>query len=106
MATRIQDHGATLLMMGVGAPRSEIFIDRYRASLPPCWAFCVGQAIKIALGLVQRAPDAWQAVGMEWLWRLRQEPTRLARRYVVSSVGFALAVLEDQRRASGDRVRA
>ncbi len=105
MAAQIHAHGATLLLMAVGAPRSEIFVDRYRALLPPCWAFCVGQAVKIALGLVQRAPGFWQAVGLEWLWRLRQEPRRLARRYVVSSIGFALAVLEDRRRAA-DRLRA
>ncbi|MBN8925201.1 MAG: hypothetical protein BGO51_07480 [Rhodospirillales bacterium 69-11] len=112
MAGRIAAHGTTLLLMAVGAPRSEIFVDRHRALLPPCWAFCVGQAVKIALGLVQRAPGRWQAVGLEWLWRLRQEPRRLARRYVVSSVGFALAVIEDRRRtgqgarASGHGARA
>lgn len=105
LAIRISDHGATLLLMAVGAPRSEIFVDRYRSLLPPCWAFCVGQAVKIALGLVQRAPGFWQAAGLEWLWRLRQEPRRLARRYLVSSVGFGLAVLEDRRRV-GTRVRA
>ena len=110
MAASIRAHGATLLIMGVGAPRSEVFVDRYRALLPPCWAFCVGQAVKIALGLVQRAPRQWQAVGLEWLWRLRQEPRRLARRYAVSSVGFCLAVMEDRRRVRlhtpGIRVRA
>lgn len=105
MAAQIHAHGTTLLLMAVGAPRSEIFVDRYRSLLPPCWAFCVGQAVKIALGLVQRAPGFWQAVGLEWLWRLRQEPRRLARRYLLSSVGFALAVLEDRRHAS-ERVRA
>jgi N-acetylglucosaminyldiphosphoundecaprenol N-acetyl-beta-D-mannosaminyltransferase len=106
MAGQIHAHGTTLLLMAVGAPRSEIFVDRYRSLLPPCWAFCVGQAVKIALGLVERAPGFWQTAGLEWLWRVRQEPKRLARRYLVSSVGFALAVLEDRRRMSGERVRA
>jgi N-acetylglucosaminyldiphosphoundecaprenol N-acetyl-beta-D-mannosaminyltransferase len=98
LAGRIAAHGTTLLMMGVGAPRSEIFVDRHRDLLPPCWAFCVGQAVKVALGLVQRAPPGWQAAGMEWLWRVGQEPRRLAGRYARSSIGFALAVLADQRR--------
>lgn len=64
IADRIAQHGTTILLMGVGAPRSEIFIDTYRPRLPPCWAFCVGQAIKVELGLVTRAPVA----GGRWGW--------------------------------------
>jgi len=95
LAGKIRAHGTTLLMMGVGAPRSEVFVDRMRAQLPACWAFCVGQAIKIEVGLVRRAPRAVQALGLEWLWRVGQEPGRLARRYAVSSIVFLVAVLED-----------
>lgn len=96
MAERIARHGTTVLMMAVGAPRSEVFVDTHRAALPPCWAFCIGQAVKIELGLVKRASSKWQTVGLEWLWRLCQEPGRLARRYATASVGFGLAVIEDQ----------
>jgi N-acetylglucosaminyldiphosphoundecaprenol N-acetyl-beta-D-mannosaminyltransferase len=103
LAEKIRSHGTTLLMMGVGAPRSEVFVDRMRAQLPACWVFCVGQAIKIEVGLVRRAPRAVQALGLEWLWRVGQEPGRLARRYAVSSVVFLVAILEDlwRGRASG-----
>ena len=87
-----------MLIMAVGAPRSEVFVDTYRAILPPCWAFCVGQAVKIQLGLVRRASSKWQSVGMEWLWRLLQEPSRLRKRYVTASIGFGWAVIEDQLR--------
>lgn len=96
MAGAVARFGATVLIMAVGAPRSEIFVDSYNAILPPCWAFCVGQAVKIELGLVQRAPAKWQSAGMEWLWRLLQEPSRLTKRYVTSAVGFGVAVIEDQ----------
>jgi N-acetylglucosaminyldiphosphoundecaprenol N-acetyl-beta-D-mannosaminyltransferase len=98
LAGRIAAHGTTLLVMAVGAPRSEIFVDTHRATLPPCWAFCVGQAVKVELGLVKRASRFWQSVGLEWLWRLMQEPSRLARRYVTATVGFGAAVIEDQLR--------
>jgi N-acetylglucosaminyldiphosphoundecaprenol N-acetyl-beta-D-mannosaminyltransferase len=97
LAAAIAQHGTTLLLMAVGAPRSEIFVDTYRDTLPACWAFCVGQAVKIELGLVQRASRGWQSVGMEWLWRLRQEPRRLMRRYATAAVGFVLALIEDRR---------
>jgi N-acetylglucosaminyldiphosphoundecaprenol N-acetyl-beta-D-mannosaminyltransferase len=96
MAQTIAAHGTTVLVMAVGAPRSEIFVDTHRALLPPCWAFCVGQAVKIELGLVQRASRKWRSVGMEWLWRLFQEPSRLARRYATATVGFSAAIIEDQ----------
>jgi N-acetylglucosaminyldiphosphoundecaprenol N-acetyl-beta-D-mannosaminyltransferase len=96
MARSIAAHGTTVLVMAVGAPRSEVFVDTYRPLLPPCWAFCVGQAVKIELGLVQRASPQWRSAGMEWLWRLLQEPSRLTRRYVTATIGFSAAIIEDQ----------
>ncbi|HEX3574779.1 MAG TPA: WecB/TagA/CpsF family glycosyltransferase [Rhodopila sp.] len=98
LAGAIRIQGTTILVMAVGAPRSEIFVDTYRPILPPCWAFCVGQAVKIELGLVRRASAKWQSVGMEWLWRMLQEPSRLTKRYVTASIGFGFAVVEDQLR--------
>lgn len=99
LARAIAAHDTTILIMAVGAPRSEIFVDTWRALLPPSWAFCVGQAVKVELGLVKRAPPGWRSAGAEWLWRMMQEPSRLAKRYVTASIGFGLAVIEDQFRS-------
>ncbi len=99
LAERIRDCRTSILMMAVGAPRSEVFIDTYRSVLPSCWAFCVGQAVKVELGLVRRAPAPVQRSGLEWLWRMAQEPSRLASRYARASLGFGMAVLEDQFRS-------
>jgi N-acetylglucosaminyldiphosphoundecaprenol N-acetyl-beta-D-mannosaminyltransferase len=96
LATSIAAHDTTVLIMAVGAPRSEVFVDVHRAILPRCWAFCVGQAVKIELGLVRRAPPSWQAAGLEWLWRLRQEPSRLTKRYITAASGFIASVVADQ----------
>ena len=96
LAETIRQSDTTILIMAVGAPRSEVFVDTNRALLPPCWAFCVGQAVKIELGLVRRASPRWQAVGLEWLWRVFQEPSRLTKRYLTAMVGFSRAVVEDQ----------
>ena len=95
LADAIRAHRTTLLVMGVGAPQSEVFVDRMRASLPPAWAICVGQAVKAELGLVRRAPSLARSVGLEWLWRVIQEPNRLGRRYALGALDFALAVTED-----------
>lgn len=98
LAQRISQHGTTLLFMGVGAPRSEIFLDQYRQDLPPCWALCIGQALLVAFGLLPQPPRLVLACNLEWLWRIAMEPRRLLRRYVVSAAGFAWAVLKDMTR--------
>jgi N-acetylglucosaminyldiphosphoundecaprenol N-acetyl-beta-D-mannosaminyltransferase len=103
LATSVAAHDTTVLIMAVGAPRSEVFVDTHRAILPRCWAFCVGQAVKIELGLVRRAPSGWQAAGLEWLWRLLQEPSRLTKRYVTAAIGFGAAVIADQARSLRER---
>ncbi len=86
-----------IVVMTLGAPVSEVFVHTHRAALGDCWALCVGQAVRIHLGLVQRAPPAWQRLGLEWLWRIRQEPARLTGRYVRALLYFPLAILADLR---------
>ena len=97
LAARIAEHGTTLLLMGVGAPRSEVFVHGHRASLPPCWALCVGQALRIEAGVIRRAPALVSALNAEWLWRLAREPRRLAARYAAGAGGFVAAVAADLR---------
>ena len=97
-ATLVRDIAAALpdiLVMTLGAPVSEEFVHEHRAALPTCWVLCVGQAVRVHLGLTQRAPVGWQRLGMEWLWRIRQEPRRLVGRYVRGLVWFPLAVVVD-----------
>lgn len=96
LIAKINDHATTILVMGVGAPKSEIWLNTYREVLPPCWALSIGQGVKVALGLTRRAPLSIQAMHMEWLWRVCQEPTRLWRRYLRGAILFPLAVIEDQ----------
>jgi N-acetylglucosaminyldiphosphoundecaprenol N-acetyl-beta-D-mannosaminyltransferase len=95
LADAVRAHGTTILLMGVGAPRSEVFADTWRDHLPPCWVLCVGQAVKVALGLVRRAPAPFRHLHAEFLWRMAQEPRRLARRYALGALLFPLAILQD-----------
>jgi N-acetylglucosaminyldiphosphoundecaprenol N-acetyl-beta-D-mannosaminyltransferase len=46
--------------------------------------------------MVKRAPGRWQSLGLEWLWRVFQEPSRLILRYVTAMVGFSFAITQDQ----------
>ena len=96
LAELIKENGTTLLIMAFAASRSEVFVDFYRSVLPPCWAFCVGQAVKIELGLVRRASWRWQSLRLEWLWRAIEEPSRMILRYIAATIGFGFAVFQDQ----------
>lgn len=95
LARQIARHGTTLLFMGVGAPRSEIFVDQYRAILPPCWALCIGQGLLIAFGCVPTPHRLVEHFNLEWLWRIVLEPKRMFGRYACSTRGFICAVIRD-----------
>jgi exopolysaccharide biosynthesis WecB/TagA/CpsF family protein len=95
LADAIAAHGTTILVMTLGAPVSEVFVHRNRDRLPGCWALCVGQGLRVELGLVARAPQTWRSAGLEWAWRLAQEPRRLGLRYLLDALWFPAAVLRD-----------
>jgi N-acetylglucosaminyldiphosphoundecaprenol N-acetyl-beta-D-mannosaminyltransferase len=99
LVREIRGHSTTILIMAVGAPRSEIFVESHRHLLPSCWAICVGQAVKAFFGIVTRAPPVVRGLHAEWLWRLLQEPRRLLPRYMRAAIGFTCAVLVDFRRS-------
>jgi N-acetylglucosaminyldiphosphoundecaprenol N-acetyl-beta-D-mannosaminyltransferase len=95
MAADIRRHGTTILLMGVGAPKSEVFVHSRRDRLPPCWALCVGQSIRIEAGLMKRAPALWQKLNVEWLWRITREPKRMTKRYTTAGFGFLYLALRE-----------
>jgi N-acetylglucosaminyldiphosphoundecaprenol N-acetyl-beta-D-mannosaminyltransferase len=95
VARAIKASMAEVLVMTIGAPASEVFIDLHRDVLPPCWALCVGQALRVELGLVSRAPKAWRVLGLEWAWRCKKEPKRLPLRYLRDLVWFPRAIFND-----------
>jgi N-acetylglucosaminyldiphosphoundecaprenol N-acetyl-beta-D-mannosaminyltransferase len=102
LVRRIKEAAPTILVVTLGAPASELFVHRHLNALPPCWALCVGQALRVELGLARRAPFAWRKLGLEWLWRLRHEPRRLVGRYASALAWFPIAILRDL----GDRQTA
>ena len=89
---------ATIALLCLGAPTSEMFLHRHRAALPPCWGLCVGQSVKIVLGLVPTPSALLVRLHLEWAGRIALEPRRMLARYVPAAWGFAAAVAEDRRR--------
>lgn len=95
LAERIRGHGTTHLLFGVGAPKSEIWVDHHRHRLGNCYALCVGAGLDFLAGTKQRAPHWMRKTGLEWSWRLGQEPNRLWHRYTVHAWRFLAAVKKD-----------
>jgi N-acetylglucosaminyldiphosphoundecaprenol N-acetyl-beta-D-mannosaminyltransferase len=85
--------GPRLVFVGLGFPKQDRLIASLRAHLPGAWFVGCGQAIAFTAGLVRRAPPWMQRAGLEWLFRLLNEPGRLARRYLVDDLPFALRLL-------------
>lgn len=68
-----------MLFVALGAPNQELFIDRYKNQLNAKLLMGVGGSLDVISGVVQRAPEIWQKIGMEWLYRLIKEPWRIKR---------------------------
>jgi exopolysaccharide biosynthesis WecB/TagA/CpsF family protein len=81
LAERIKASGATMVFVGLGCPRQEVFVYEMR-DLLPMPALAVGAAFPFIAGEVRQAPRWIQDLGMEWFFRLCMEPRRLWRRYV------------------------
>lgn len=79
---QIRESGARLLFIGLGCPKQDIFADEHRAALG-LPQICVGAAFDFHAGVKRTAPRWMQQRGLEWLFRLAQEPRRLWRRYLL-----------------------
>ena len=85
----VNKSGANVLLVGVGAPKQEKWIMKYRDRMPCVDLFmALGATIDFEAGTLKRAPAFWQKIGMEWLYRCMKEPRRLFRRYFVDDMQF------------------
>ncbi len=70
-----------VVIVGLGAPKQEVWVHRYREQIQAPVALCVGATIDFLAGEKRRAPVWMQRTGIEWLHRMCSEPKRLVRRY-------------------------
>jgi exopolysaccharide biosynthesis WecB/TagA/CpsF family protein len=84
----INRSGAQMLLVAMGVPRQEFWLNRAMPFLKPCLAFGVGGLFDFLSGRIPRAPIALQAIGMEWSYRLYQEPKRMWKRYLLGNPLF------------------
>ena len=92
-----------LLIVGVGAPKQELWVHQQRERIAARAALCVGATIDFLAGEKSRAPRWMRRVGLEWAHRLATEPRRLASRYARDAWIFPQIVLRSYLKGNGAR---
>jgi len=93
VARTIADARPDVLFVAMTSPKKEKFLARWSKELgvPVCHG--VGGSFDVLAGKVRRAPRLWQLLGLEWLYRVLQEPGRLWKRYLVTNTLFCTMLL-------------
>jgi len=82
-----------IVFVALGSPKEEVFCRDLHHHLPNSWWLAVGISFSYLCGDVRPAPGWMKRCGLEWVHRLSQEPTRLAKRYLVHGIPFAIPFL-------------
>jgi exopolysaccharide biosynthesis WecB/TagA/CpsF family protein len=98
--------GARICFVALGAPKQETFVARARMQLPSVGFLSVGAGLDFVSGTQRRAPHIVRRFAAEWLWRLANDPRRLAGRYAACAVALpALAALALRSRIDRRKVK-
>lgn len=89
---QIRRSQADILFVAMSSPQKEYFLGAHGRALGVPFVMGVGGAIDVVAGVTRRAPVLWQRLGLEWLYRLLQEPRRMFRRYAVTNARFTWMV--------------
>jgi N-acetylglucosaminyldiphosphoundecaprenol N-acetyl-beta-D-mannosaminyltransferase len=81
-----------IVFVAISSPRKEYFLAEWGPKLGAEFVMGVGGAVDVMAGLTRRAPAAWQRLGLEWLFRVLQEPRRMFPRYALNIPRFAWMV--------------
>lgn len=85
-----------ILLLGMSSPKKELFFESYRFKLKAKYILGVGGYFDIMSDLIKRAPRWMQDIGLEWFFRLLQEPRRLWKRYLIGIHQFFWLVLKEK----------
>jgi N-acetylglucosaminyldiphosphoundecaprenol N-acetyl-beta-D-mannosaminyltransferase len=91
-----------VLVVGLGAPKQELWVHKHQAAIEAKAALCVGATIDFLAGEKSRAPRWIQSIGLEWFHRMMSEPKRLVKRYSRDAWVFPQLLWQEwQRSAKG-----
>jgi N-acetylglucosaminyldiphosphoundecaprenol N-acetyl-beta-D-mannosaminyltransferase len=92
VVAEINASGAAILLVALGAPRQELWIAERLAGLQVPVAMGVGGLFDFYSGRIRRAPIWMREIGLEWVYRIMQEPGRMWRRYIIGNPVFLYRV--------------
>ncbi|MBF0370233.1 MAG: WecB/TagA/CpsF family glycosyltransferase [Magnetococcales bacterium] len=95
MVEAIRTSRAKLLFVAISSPRKETFINRWREELGVDFVMGVGGTFDVMAGVARRAPVWMQNAGLEWFFRLLQEPQRMWRRYLTTNARFLAWLMKE-----------
>jgi N-acetylglucosaminyldiphosphoundecaprenol N-acetyl-beta-D-mannosaminyltransferase len=93
-ADAVRASGAALLLVGMGSPKQEAFIESQWERLGVAMAIGVGGSFDVMAGARYRAHPWLRRIGMEWAVRMVQEPRRLMPRYAATNIAFARSLVK------------
>jgi len=88
IAQQIADCKPDVLLVAITSPKKERFMAKWNHIMQVPVVHGVGGSFDVMSGKVERAPELWQQLGLEWLYRVKQEPGRLWKRYLVTNTTF------------------
>ena len=96
IARQIAASGADILFVAMTSPKKEIFLNTYKDIIKAPFIMGVGGSFDVVSGKTKRAPLWMQNAGLEWLYRVMQEPKRMWKRYLVGNSKFIYMVLKEK----------
>jgi N-acetylglucosaminyldiphosphoundecaprenol N-acetyl-beta-D-mannosaminyltransferase len=96
IAKQISDSNADILFVAMSSPKKEIFLNAYKDIIKTSFIMGVGGSFDVVAGLVKRAPKWMQDWGLEWLYRIMQEPRRMWKRYLFGNSAFIYLVFKEK----------
>ena len=96
VVNKIKESGAKLLFVAITSPKKENFINKWQDKLGVDFVMGVGGTFDVVAGKVTRAPVWMQNAGLEWLYRVIQEPGRMWKRYLITNSKFVLLLLKEK----------
>ena len=106
VARDIADSRPDVLFIAMTSPKKERFLSKWGRELDVPVCHGVGGSFDVVAGHVRRAPKMWQRLGLEWLYRVKQEPGRLWKRYLMTNSAFAMMVASAVVRHQLARIRS
>ncbi len=96
IARQIADSGAQILFVAMTSPKKEIFLNKYKDIIRVPFIMGVGGSFDVISGKTKRAPVWMQKSGLEWFYRVMQEPGRLWKRYLITNSAFVYLIMKEK----------